>query len=208
MIQQTDVDTVLERGREFYKFGFKTTNKFYLYPVLEKHLRRARSTTAESMATLDQQRALFTGSRRDYGQQLHENNLTLGNCGEMTAVIAWLIRTTSELASKVTMSMVAYTPGNDANHYFNIVTDQTASWPPQFARIDQIEAVAPSTGGIWVIDLWSKIACPVADYPRLVREKADAWTLQNKMISYPGGQSSARQFIDFIAMQPLLYEYV
>jgi hypothetical protein len=206
MIQQTDVDAVLQRGRDFYKHGYKTTFKFYPFPVsvLPKHLRRAQSVTPEAEVLIDRQREeLDTDEFVNYGEKLYRRNLTHGDCLEMAAVTAWLCKTSIELAPKVRWHVGASNSDPNRNHIFNIVVDHTATWPPQFRRIADIESVASSTGGIWAIDLWAKTACPIAEYPRRFREKADTWVKQNKYIDYGSGECTAREFVDFVAMDVL-----
>lgn len=219
-IQQSDVDELLRLGRNFYKGGSKSGNKLYADMSLDKYGQRMANATHAMLETEQAWNAYIAAhpeyaqrgavSQSGYGAFLYNRGVTAGNCGEMAAVITHLGLTQSTMAQKATHHITAETrgavgqPDHAFNIYFNIETHPNLRWPPPFKTINEI--AAHDTEGMWAIDLWSKVACPLSMYVTEVQNKAATWQTQSKMVASVGQLMPAAAFFVSIGVQRLDYD--
>ncbi|MCU1251016.1 MAG: hypothetical protein JWQ49_4045 [Edaphobacter sp.] len=182
-VTQVDMDRILLKARTFYKNGFKSWNKFYDKErfqdqngyVLAKHLiREQKGTVAYDQGEAIRPLTLHLSSDR-YGDWLYENQITTGNCAEMSAIV---IRNCRLLQGRC-KAVYEISMDRPADHMF-VLLSVNGNVPP-WRNVSQMEFYS-DTDNFWIIDCWLNIACQARYYRELMRLKLARWASQYKVV--------------------------
>ncbi|MCU1248902.1 MAG: hypothetical protein JWQ49_1931 [Edaphobacter sp.] len=179
-ITQGDANRLLAQARAIYKGGWKSGNKIYISepgaPPQQKHLiRNANAQSAKDHIPELRTQAFEPPSA--YGQMIVEDDQHAGNCGEMSAVVAYycqFLPSWQQGACRVYYCKVLH-PGD---HAFIVLSGN--GMPPPYHRLAQTSLLIGAN--FWVVDCWLNIACPFGQYLNRAIDKLREWGLQRKGI--------------------------
>jgi hypothetical protein len=117
------------------------------------------------------------------GQQLRLENITAGNCWEMSCVAISLLAEQPFL-SKINLFVCMI--DRPADHVFVIV-----GGGHQFGETIQslwLNSVSPTTDETYVVDVWAGICCKPADYYAEFLAKVEKWTNRRKVVHRGAGE--------------------
>jgi hypothetical protein len=177
-INHSDVNFVLWLVRNHYRNGLKSENKLYDPAINEKHQRRNNNALLAHPLIFQGRRdrvAREPGREKVLiGQDLMDENVTYGNCTEMSYVVLFVCQ--QHLKGKCHSAWFARinTPGD---HGFVLISED-GSLP----KTNHVEGLATCGHGFWIIDCWLNVACEARDYPAMARAKLVTWSSQNKRI--------------------------
>ncbi len=172
-MDQDEATRILNETRDYYKQGFKSSNKRY---VLNNQQQQDPALVRKAMKR-NVHRALASqviGASRD-GTITSDG--TAGNCGEMSETAAEKVRSAGSTAL---IGSIRY-PGD---HAFCAVDYAPHGASPQHVQDMYKDDQAANS---WVIDPWMNIACPFRDYPAFAAAKLTNWSAQGKQILYHRG---------------------
>lgn len=191
---QEEAEQILRETREYYKQGFKSSNKRYVLNAQQQQDGSlvAKATKRNVFRVLASQ---VIGASRD---DIITSDGTAGNCGEMSRTAAGKVR---DLGSQALIGSVRY-PGD---HAFCAVDYTPHGGSPTHVQDMYKDQRANNS---WVIDPWMNIACPFKDYPAFAAMKLTTWSSKGKHILYHRGSSDplANEYIDgFFKSGPLSF---
>ncbi|QTO52633.1 hypothetical protein [Burkholderia latens] len=186
-----DVFACFVEARKYYKGQLKASNKIYINSA-QKVVGVPPEYSRDGSALLGNGAAYYLKEEArknysiygtiNYGNHLLTNDIRSGNCGEMAAVAAKIIRSRFP-AVKLGLAVLG---DEDFNHGLVIVGDL-----PRTTNASQWEQIDESFNGR-IVDVWAGICCHVREYPALLRGKLLKWSSQEKYLVTPPDQNRER----------------
>lgn len=183
----SEVRRCFSDARAYYKGEVKSSNKFY-YPLQAAQyndngkVKEVQTLTAGDSPKAKlrndnvlQSRQMKEGGRVEgdmpliLGKNLYAAKAKYGNCGEMSAVAAYLL---NERFPKEKLFWVIITP--DHHEFF------VCGAKPPVDKAVESWANHKFKSACYVTDVWMNICCEAKDYPSLVKQKLDKWTREGK----------------------------
>ena len=197
-----DAQNILRLARFYYKGTYKSANKRYMGTndprtgLADSNRARRNSNAVRAMAQIQQTRAQpMGGGYEGVGKYLRDNDITTGNCGEMSAVVCRICREQLGGAPVIEVGWAGQ-HSHSADHMFVMISDAGARAHMFDTIKDMHEYPLP---GFWIVDCWMNIACASVDYMRLAQQKAAKWSGEQKVI-WLGGNNymQATQFVEAV----------
>jgi hypothetical protein len=185
---QDDATTVLTLVRNFYKGGLKSGTKMYEHGPKQR-TRNDNAVAGEDIRAENRQKLIELGSVSAFARYLVDNNIKVGNCGEMAALACHYAAVISS-----DTPVIRYCELGD-HHAFCMVMDRGARY-----TAESLDAVlwmkSAQMTGVYIIDPWMNLACEASDYFNDSLRKLLGWKEQGKVVAngvqFPEGDEPLR----------------
>ena len=185
MVTLNEAKDIKEKVRNFFKKGYKSSNKFYEEGAC-KYLQKAMKRNADAKKAGESQK---NRERQTDNYNLAEILIKMppahraGNCWEMSVLSAYYILNDKHIDRDFICIASVFYP---ADHMFCVISEVRIKERQVYASISDFISDGSGLSSI-IVDPWLNVACLARNYLEEVEKKLDKWTMEGKRISWAEG---------------------